>query len=81
MVVIAVVVVLGAGGELIALLYLTQALNAVLLPPLLVLMWRTGRDPLVMGPLVTGRALSAAQLAALALVVAAVIALAVTAIA
>jgi Mn2+/Fe2+ NRAMP family transporter len=81
MVVIAVVVVLAAGGELIPLLYLTQALNAVLLPPLLVLMWRTGRDPLVMGPLVTGRALSAAQLAALALVVAAVIALAVTAIA
>jgi Mn2+/Fe2+ NRAMP family transporter len=81
MVAIAVVVVLSAGNELIPILYLTQALNAVLLPPLLVLMWRTGRDPLVMGGLVTSRALGVAQLAAMALVVASVIGLAATALA
>ena len=81
MVAIAVVVVLSAGADLIPILYLTQALNAVLLPPLLVLMWRTGRDPLVMGGLVTSRALGIAQLAALALVVASVIGLAATALA
>ena len=81
MVAIAVVVVLSAGSDLIPILYLTQALNAILLPPLLVLMWRIGRDPLVMGPLVTSRTLSLAQLAALALVVASVIGLGATALA
>ena len=81
MVVVAVGVVLGAGNDLIPLLYLTQALNAILLPPLLVLMWRIGRDPLVMGRLVTGRALAVAQLAALTLVIASVIALGATAFA
>jgi Mn2+/Fe2+ NRAMP family transporter len=81
MVTIAVVVVLSAGSDLIPVLYLTQALNAILLPPLLVLMWRIGRDPLVMGSLVTSRALSLAQLAALALVVASVMGLAATALA
>jgi Mn2+/Fe2+ NRAMP family transporter len=79
-VVIAVGVVLAAGDNLIPVLYLTQALNAILLPPLLVLMWRIGRDPLVMGGLTTGRALGAAQLVALALVVAAVVGLAATAL-
>ena len=48
---IAVLVVLSAGGALIPILYLTQALNAILLPPLLVMMWRIGRDPVVMGDL------------------------------
>jgi Mn2+/Fe2+ NRAMP family transporter len=72
---VAVVVVLSAGTDLIPILYLTQALNAILLPPLLVLMWRIGRDPLVMGSLVTSRALSLGQLAALAAVVASVIGL------
>jgi Mn2+/Fe2+ NRAMP family transporter len=81
MVVVAVVVVLSAGNNLIPILYLTQALNAILLPPLLVLMWRIGRDPLVMGRLVTSPAVGAAQLAALALVTASVIALAATALA
>ena len=80
MVVFSVMVVLAAGSDLIPLLYLTQALNAVLLPPLLVLMWRIGRDPLVMGPLVTSRALSVAQIAASAFVVASVIGLGVTAL-
>jgi len=73
---IAVVVVLSAGGALIPVLYLTQALNAILLPPLLVMMWRIGRDPAVMGDLVTGDILNLGQLAALAMVVASVVALA-----
>ena len=73
---IAVVVVLSAGGALIPILYLTQALNAILLPPLLVMMWRIGRDPAVMGDLATGDLLSVGQLAALAMVVASVVALA-----
>jgi Mn2+/Fe2+ NRAMP family transporter len=81
MVVVAVVVVLSAGNNLIPILYLTQALNAILLPPLLVLMWRIGRDPLVMGRLVTSPVLVAAQLAALALVTMSVIALAATVLA
>jgi Mn2+/Fe2+ NRAMP family transporter len=78
---IAVAVVLVAGGALIPILYLTQALNAILLPPLLVMMWRIGRDPAVMGGLTTGRALSLAELASLAVVVASVLGLAATAVA
>ena len=73
---IAVVVVLLAGGALIPILYLTQALNAILLPPLLVMMWRLGRDHGVMGDLATGDMLSLGELVALALVVASVVALA-----
>ena len=73
---IAVLVVLSAGGALIPILYLTQALNAILLPPLLVMMWRIGRDPVVMGDLTTGDMLSRGQLVALAMVVASVVALA-----
>jgi Mn2+/Fe2+ NRAMP family transporter len=73
---IAVVVVLSAGGALIPILYLTQALNAILLPPLLVMMWRIGRDPNVMGDLATGDMLSLGELVALAMVVASVVALA-----
>ena len=57
-------------------LYLTQALNAILLPPLLVTMWRIGRDPVAMGDLTTGDMLSLGQLVALAMVVASVVALA-----
>jgi Mn2+/Fe2+ NRAMP family transporter len=73
---IAVVVVLSAGGALIPILYLTQALNAILLPPLLVMMWRIGRDQGVMGDLATGDLLSVSELVALAMVVASVVALA-----
>jgi Mn2+/Fe2+ NRAMP family transporter len=73
---IAVVVVLSAGGALIPILYLTQALNAILLPPLLVMMWRIGRDHGVMGDLATGDMLSVGELVALAMVVASVVALA-----
>ena len=75
---VGVVVVLAAGSALVPLLYLTQALNAILLPPLLVMMWRVGRDPAVMGSLMTGRVLSTAQLAALALVIASVLGLTLT---
>ena len=74
-VVIAVAVVLTAGGALIPILYLTQALNAILLPPLLVMMWRIGRDPAVMGDLATGTGLNLAQLVALGTVVLSVLAL------
>jgi Mn2+/Fe2+ NRAMP family transporter len=70
------VVVLSAGDALIPILYLTQALNAILLPPLLVMMWRIGRDPVAMGDLATGDMLSLGQLVALAMVVASVVALA-----
>jgi Mn2+/Fe2+ NRAMP family transporter len=73
---IAVVVVLSAGGALIPILYLTQALNAILLPPLLVMMWRIGRDHGVMGDLATGDVLSLGELLALAMVVASVVAFA-----
>jgi len=71
-------VVLSAGGALMPILYLTQALNAILLPPLLVTMWRIGRDPVAMGDLTTGDMLSLGQLVALAMVVASVVALAAT---
>lgn len=70
--------VLSAGGALMPILYLTQALNAILLPPLLVTMWRIGRDPVAMGDLTTGDMLSLGQLVALAMVVASVVALAAT---
>jgi len=78
---IAVASVLIFGGALIPILYLTQALNAILLPPLLVMMWRMGRDPAVMGRLTTGPALSLAELASLALVVVCVLGLAASAVA
>ena len=74
-VVLGVGIVLTAGGALIPILYLTQALNAILLPPLLVMMWRIGRDPGVMGDLATGTALNVCQLVALGTVVASVLAL------
>ena len=70
--------VLSAGGALMPILYLTQALNAILLPPLLVTMWRIGRDHVAMGDLTTGDMLSLGQLVALAMVVASVVALAAT---
>jgi Mn2+/Fe2+ NRAMP family transporter len=54
---------------------LTQALNAILLVPLLVFMYGIARDRDLMGDLVNGRALSVAQLAALSLVAASVLGL------
>ena len=61
-------VVLVPGAPLIELLYLTQALNAVLLLPLLAFLYVIARDRRTMGTLANGRAASAAQLAVLVLV-------------
>jgi Mn2+/Fe2+ NRAMP family transporter len=82
----ALVVAIGAGVvlvpsiSLIPLLYLTQALNAILLVPLLVFMYGIGRDRSVMGSMVNGGALSGAQAIALGLVAASVLALGVSAV-
>jgi Mn2+/Fe2+ NRAMP family transporter len=54
-------VVLIPGAPLVPILFLSQALNAVLLLPLLVLLVRMSRDPLVMGEYRSGRAGTAAQ--------------------
>jgi Mn2+/Fe2+ NRAMP family transporter len=80
-VVIAVAIVLAPGISLIPILYLTQVLNAILLVPLLVFMYKIARDRTIMGDLVNSRALSAAQLASLCLVAASVTALAVAVLA
>lgn len=71
-VVIAAGVVLIPGVPLVKVLYLSQALNAVLLIPLMVFTFRMGRDDGLMGEHVTGRAASAAQVAALVAVAASV---------
>jgi Mn2+/Fe2+ NRAMP family transporter len=60
--------VLIPAAPLIPLLFLTQALNAVLLLPLMVFMYLIARDPRTMGALVNGRRASVAQLAVLVLV-------------
>jgi hypothetical protein len=61
------VVVLVPGMPLVPLLYLSQALNAILLLPLLWLMRIVGRDPELMGAHRLGRAGAAATLVATAL--------------
>jgi Mn2+/Fe2+ NRAMP family transporter len=58
-------------------LFLTQALNAVLLPPLLILMARMARDPELMGRQRSGRLAAVAYGVTIAVVVACVGALAV----
>jgi Mn2+/Fe2+ NRAMP family transporter len=70
------VVVLVPGMPLVPLLYLSQALNAVLLLPLLWLMRIVGRDPYLMGRHRLGRAGAMATLAAVALLAVCVAALA-----
>jgi Mn2+/Fe2+ NRAMP family transporter len=77
---VAVAVVLTPSVPLIPILYLTQALNAILLLPLLVFMHRIGGDRELMGDLANSRALSLAQLAAFAIVAASVLGLAATAL-
>jgi len=72
-------IVLIPGAPLIPLLYLTQALNAVLLLPLLVFLWLIARDRRIMGSLANGRLANWAQLAVLVLVALCVGALAVLA--
>jgi Mn2+/Fe2+ NRAMP family transporter len=79
---VAVVVVAGAlvlipGAPLVPILFLSQALNAVLLLVLLPFMRRLARDPAVMGPYVIGRAGRVLTGVALALVAVSVGALAV----
>jgi Mn2+/Fe2+ NRAMP family transporter len=65
-------IVLVPGAALVPILFLSQALNAVLLPPLLIFMARIGRDPLVMGLHRSGRVVTAAYGASIAVVVASV---------
>jgi Mn2+/Fe2+ NRAMP family transporter len=76
-VVIAAAVVLIPGAPLVPILFLTQALNAVLLPPLLILMARMARDPELMGRQRSGRVAAVAYAVTIAVVVACVAALAV----
>ncbi len=76
-VVIAVAVVLIPGAPLVPILFLTQALNAILLPPLLILMARMARDPHLMGPYRCGRVAAGAYAVTIGVVVACVGALAV----
>jgi NRAMP (natural resistance-associated macrophage protein)-like metal ion transporter len=78
---LAAVIVLIPGVPLIPILYLTQALNAILLLPLMVFMYRIARDRHTMGALANGRFADAGQLVALALVAASVAALGVIALA
>jgi Mn2+/Fe2+ NRAMP family transporter len=62
-VVIAVALVLLPGVSLVPVLFLSQALNAILLLPLLIAIRGISRNPEVMGELVTGRLGTAAQTA------------------
>jgi Mn2+/Fe2+ NRAMP family transporter len=73
----AVALVLVPGAPLVPILYLTQALNAILLLPLLVLVVGIARDPDLMGSYVNGRAETAAACLTIALVALAVAALAI----
>jgi len=77
---VAVALVLIPGAPLISILFLSQALNAVLLLVLLPFMRRLGRDPAVMGPHALGRGGRAATGIALAVVALSVAALAVLAL-
>ncbi|MGY0234233.1 NRAMP family divalent metal transporter [Longispora urticae] len=75
------VTVLGAalvlipGAPLVPILVGTQILNALALPPLLVYLYRLGRDPDLMGPFATGRRMGAAQFAMIVALSACVLAL------
>jgi Mn2+/Fe2+ NRAMP family transporter len=67
--------VLLPGLPLVQVLVLSQVLNTVLLVPLLVFMWRLGRDPAVMGEFTTSRGQSLAHAATIVVSGACVIAL------
>jgi Mn2+/Fe2+ NRAMP family transporter len=73
-------IVLIPGVPLVPILFLTQALNAILLPPLLIFMTRIARDPLVMGRQRSGTAATVAYNVTIAVVIACVAALAVLAL-
>jgi Mn2+/Fe2+ NRAMP family transporter len=81
LVVIAAALVLIPGAPLVPILFLSQALNAVLLLVLLPFMRRLARDPTVMGPHVSGRGARLLTGVALALVALSVGALAVLSVA
>jgi len=81
LVVVAAALILIPGTPLVPILFLSQALNAVLLLVLLPFMRRLARDPAVMGPHVSGRAARLLTGAALALVALSVGALAVLSVA
>ncbi|MDX6669015.1 MAG: hypothetical protein QOK04_2395, partial [Solirubrobacteraceae bacterium] len=81
MVLVAAVLVLIPGAPLVPILYLSQALNAVLLLALLPFIRSLARDPAVMGDHATGRAGSLMSGAALALVAVSITALAILSIA
>jgi Mn2+/Fe2+ NRAMP family transporter len=74
---LAVAIVLLPGAPLVPILYFSQALNAVLLAPLLVFMARMGRDPELMGRHRSGRTMAVVHALVIATVLAAVAALAV----
>jgi Mn2+/Fe2+ NRAMP family transporter len=66
-VVVSVVAVLLPGAPLVAILYLTQTLNAVLLLPILVLLARMSRDEVLMGAHRSSRAGAGAQVVTIVL--------------
>lgn len=65
------------GAPLVSILFLSQALNAVLLLPLLVLLMRMSRDAMLMGEYRSSRAGAIAQAATIAVIAGCVGALAV----
>lgn len=67
-VVVAVALVLIPGAPLVSILFLSQALNAVLLLPLLVLVHGIARDPVLMGEHALGPAGRAASIAVITLI-------------
>ena len=78
---LAVAIVLIPGAPLVPILFLSQALNAVLLLPLLALVYGIVRDPALMGPQAIGRAEAVAVLGTILLLAICVLALAVLSIA
>ncbi len=72
-VVVAVAVVLVPGAPLIRILYLSQALNAILLLPLLAFIVGITRDRELMGDLVSGRRATTGAIVAMALIAACVL--------
>jgi NRAMP (natural resistance-associated macrophage protein)-like metal ion transporter len=66
-VLVAVAIVLIPGAPLVSILFLTQALNAILLLPILVGVWGMTRDPELMGAYAAGRVNSLLALATIVL--------------
>ncbi|HEY5275513.1 MAG TPA: divalent metal cation transporter, partial [Coriobacteriia bacterium] len=70
-----VALVLIPGAPLVAILVLTQVLNAVLLLPLLWFMYGIARDPDLMGEYAAGRGIASAYLVAMAIIAVCVLSL------